>query len=330
MSTKEGLSADEQLPDDEETREKVSLLSMACNKFGDTTIRPADFNQVDSILLHSFMAVGNYDRYGKWLKMDSAKIQHQQAGATPSSSSPTVEFLGAIGCSERTASTDTGGVPNDMKVYRNFDRPLKMLREPHSSATKRFLSEVAKDRFYKYFDGDGLIFCLNQELNNPDVCMLTVYDYDDATVTAATTDSATSTKISDVVTLDDGCKIDSSRFFQRVVVTRSGMLHEANTNDFEDLFTIEQHDAIKYRILHNFIRWYGVLIKPIYEDRFFGMVKEWYRSNEYWGELVDLRICQTDMNFNSIPPGNDLLRNCVKLGEALEARGKFLDAAHFL
>ena len=82
MSTKEELP-DYGLPDDDDTRAKLSLLDTAFKKLGalgNETIRPTDFNQVDQIVLHGFMEVGCLNHHGKWLKMDFKKIQ-RQAGA---------------------------------------------------------------------------------------------------------------------------------------------------------------------------------------------------------------------------------------------------------
>jgi tetratricopeptide (TPR) repeat protein len=100
-----------------------------------------------------------------------------------------------------------------------------------------------------------------------------------------------------------------------------------NVSAWTSLYSLRQMNSLVCRCVHRFLRLYGVNYTPRIRAELKEIVARRYIDNHWWVENLDLTICWVDAEFNDNKASN-MAWLVVKVGEALEAAGRFLDAAH--
>lgn len=106
--------------------------------------------------------------------------------------------------------------------------------------------------------------------------------------------------------------------------------HEPNSMDspFARRFcrdmTENQREALICRILHIFVRTQGAHQHHILCQGIIDYLRTCYSAKHYWKEIVDVNIIAADLAFNT--SHGCIITELIKVGEALEAVGRFQDA----
>ena len=237
-------------------------------------------------------------------------------------------LLGALEALELDAKNQ-GKLPSIMEKYKNLKR-LTKLPGLHSK-DKKFPSKEAEAPFMKYFDGEFAALAVV----NDDTFSLCVYD-------------ASVVNDTDGESCEKGAKASSrmyppdmndDKFFVMSTMCKTfniipGAVESTDINykygesctKLKESIPHEQLLTLFYRILHRFYRSYAAWLPYYFRNFVYGHLQSVYAKNEWWDELLDISICWADSCIVTKNGGFTAVK-CVRVGEALEAKGKFIVAA---